>query len=78
MSGNNVDTRTETLFTLIMTTNTEQGVLHRHEDGTEHRHFDVGDGRFVSDDDGSDDHSHGVLGTDEQSTGWVVWTEVGQ
>lgn len=54
-----------------------EGVLHRHADGTEHRHFRAGftiGNQVIEDQDGSEDHKHGILGKPE-SMSPVVWRE---
>lgn len=56
----------------------KRGKLHRHADGREHRHFAAGftiGKQVIEDDDGSEDHSHGVLGQPEITSGPVVWVE---
>ena len=58
---------------------TNQGILHRHEDGTEHRHFSPGftiGKQVIADHDGTEKHSHGVLGDPSITSGPVVWTEL--
>lgn len=55
-----------------------RGRLHRHEDGREHRHFSEGftiGGQVRPDMDGSEEHSHGILGSDAPRSGAVVWIE---
>lgn len=53
------------------------GRLHRHADGTEHRHFRRGftiGNQVIADDDGSGEHTHGILGSTVTS-GPPVWVE---
>lgn len=55
----------------------ELGRLHRHADGTEHRHFQKGftiGKQVIPDTDGSEQHSHGILGSNVTS-GPPVWVE---
>lgn len=55
----------------------ERGILHRHADGRTHRHFAAGfeiGGQVIEDQDGTEEHSHSILGRPgEADSGPVVW-----